>query len=110
MRDTLGPFEYQVLQVLQLHPNDAYGVSIGDHLEERTGKRPSIGALYTTLDRLEAKGYVSSSWGEATAERGGRRKKYFKLQAAGQFAMTRTQAAYGSMSHTSASQPAWSEG
>ena len=110
MRDTLGPFEYQVLQVLQLHPTDAYGVSIGDRLEERIGKRPSIGALYTTLDRLEAKGYVSSSWGEATAERGGRRKKYFKLEAAGQFAMTRTQAAYGATPQPAGSRPAWSEG
>lgn len=87
MRDTLGPFEYQVLAVLLLHPRDAYGVTIRGWIKDRTNKEPSVGALYTTLDRLEEKGFVKSWWGEATAERGGRRKKFFAIEGAGQLAL-----------------------
>lgn len=79
----LGNFEYQVLAVLIEDPVAAYGVTIGQHIKDRTGREVSVGALYTTLDRLEKKGFVSSSWGEATAERGGRRKRYYKIEAAG---------------------------
>jgi DNA-binding PadR family transcriptional regulator len=92
MRDTLGNFEHQVLQVLQQEPNDAYGVTIIERIAARTGKEPSAGALYTTLDRMEKKGFVESWWGEATAERGGRRKRYYKITAQGVFALNRTMA------------------
>ena len=64
--------------------DDAYGVSIKEVLEEKTGKTPSIGALHSALYRLEEKGYVTSSEGGATNERGGRRKKYYYLTAEGQ--------------------------
>lgn len=96
MRDTLGQFEFQVLATLQAQPDDAYGVTIGDRLSERTGKTPSAGALYTTLDRLQEKGFVTSWWGEPTAERGGRRKRMFRISAAGVSAMRRTEAVYQS--------------
>jgi len=56
-------------------------------IEERTGRNVSIGAVYATLERLETKGYVSSSIGEPTPERGGRAKRLFRLQAAGRRAL-----------------------
>ena len=79
-RDVLGNFEYQILAVLQQEPSDAYGVAILERIKERTGRGVSVGALYTTLDRLEKKGFVTSWWGTATAERGGRRKRYYKIE------------------------------
>lgn len=91
-RDTLGTFEYQILSVLLRQPRDAYGATLQERIEETTGRDVSIGALYTTLDRLERKGLVSSWWGEPTAERGGRRKRYYKIEASGADAVHRTEA------------------
>lgn len=92
MRDQLGPFERRVLQVLIRHPSNAYGISILKRLEA-LGLKSSVGALYTTLERLEGKGYVSSSWGEPTAERGGRRKRFYQITAAGALAEQRSELA-----------------
>jgi DNA-binding PadR family transcriptional regulator len=69
-----------------LHPN-AYGVSIHEHIKERTGRQPTTGNVYASLDRLEEKGFVKSRQGEATAERGGKRKLYFTITAPGQRAL-----------------------
>ena len=91
-RDTLGIFEYQVLSVLLQQPHNAYGTVIRQRIAERTGRDPSVGALYTTLDRLERKGFVTSSWGEATPERGGRRKRFYKVEASGVDVLRRTEA------------------
>ena len=91
-RDTLGTFEYQILSVLLRQPRDAYGATLQERIEETTGRDVSIGALYTTLDRLEHKGMVSSWWGEPTPERGGRRKRYYRIEASGQEAVHRTEA------------------
>lgn len=91
MREVLGPFEYQVLATLQLHPRDAYGTTIRAWIKERSGSEPSVGALYTTLERLAEKGYVKSWVGEPTEERGGRRKKYFEITGAGQAAIQRSE-------------------
>lgn len=88
-RDTLGPFEFEVLSVLQQQPRDAYGVTIHERLEERSGRSVNVGSLYVTLERLERKGFVSSQWGEATPERGGRRKRYYKIEASGAKALNR---------------------
>lgn len=66
---------------------DAYGVRIHQEIEQRAKRRVSIGALYTTLERLENKGYVSSWVGDSTPERGGRAKKFFKVLAAGASAL-----------------------
>jgi len=80
----LGEFEQLVLlALLRLGPN-AYGMRIRHEIQERANRRASLGAVYTTLDRLEAKGFVSSWVGEPTPERGGRAKKFFKLEARGQ--------------------------
>ncbi len=90
-RDTLGPFEHAVLSVLLRQPKDAYGVVIQGRIEELTGKSVSVGALYTTLDRMERKRFVTSHWGEATPQRGGRRKKYYQIEGAGAEAVRRTE-------------------
>lgn len=80
----LGAFEELVLLAVGALKDDAYGVSIKEVLESKTGKKPSIGALHSALSRLEEKGYVETTEGGATSERGGRRKKYYLLTAAGQ--------------------------
>ena len=75
----LGAFEELVLLAINALDDQAYGVSIKDLLQERTGKTPSIGALHSALYRLEGKGFLKSWTGGATSERGGRRKKYYIL-------------------------------
>lgn len=75
----LGEFEQVVLlAVLRLGEN-AYGVPIRAEIEKRAGRRVTVGALYATLDRLEAKGLVHSWFADPTPQRGGRSKRYFKL-------------------------------
>jgi PadR family transcriptional regulator PadR len=93
-RGMLGSFEYQILSILLRQPRDAYGATLQDRIEEITGQDVSIGALYTTLDRLERKGLVKSRWGEPTAERGGRRKRYYEIDASGREAVHRTEAVH----------------
>lgn len=63
---------------------EKYGLEIIDSVEKDTGKPISLGGLYTTLHRLEKKGYLKSRWGEATAERGGNRRRYYKLTGTGE--------------------------
>ena len=63
---------------------EKYGLEIIDSIEKDTGKSISLGGLYTTLHRLEKKGYLKSRWGEATAERGGNRRRYYKLTGTGE--------------------------
>lgn len=82
-RDSLGEFEHIVLLAIFRLRENAYGVSVFKEIEKRTGRTPSMGALYTTLERLEEKGYVSSWLGEPTPERGGKAKRYFKIKAPG---------------------------
>jgi DNA-binding PadR family transcriptional regulator len=86
----LGEFEHiVVLALLRLNDN-AYGVSVRQEIEARTGRDVSIGAIYATLDRLEAKGYVKSRLGDPTPERGGRSKRFFRVTAKGVTAVNRT--------------------
>jgi PadR family transcriptional regulator, regulatory protein PadR len=81
--DRLGRFEEIVLLALMRLRENAYGVPIRREIAERTGRDVSFGAVYTTLERLERKGYVSSRMGEPTHERGGRAKRYFRIEAGG---------------------------
>jgi PadR family transcriptional regulator PadR len=78
-----GVFEEIVLLAILRLRDDAYGMRIRQVVEEATGRATAIGAIYTTLDRLEQKGYIGSRPGEATPERGNRVKKYFEIKAAG---------------------------
>jgi DNA-binding PadR family transcriptional regulator len=79
----LGEFEHLILLALLRLGADAYGVGIRQEIEDRTGRPVTTGAVYVTLDRLEGKGLVESWTGEATAERGGKAKRYFRATPAG---------------------------
>ena len=89
MIHTLGNFEQLILFALVRLGADAYGASLRREIEARTGRTISAGALYTALDRLEKRGFVSSRLGEPTAERGGKRKRLYTLQPAGERALAR---------------------
>lgn len=80
----LGEFEILVLGALVRLGENAYGVTIRNEIEKRAERQVSVGALYSTLSRLEEKKYVSSDVRGATAERGGRAKRYYELSALGQ--------------------------
>ena len=97
-RDYLGEFEHMVILALLRLADRAYGVTVRQEIEVRTHREVSIGAIYATLDRLEAKGYVTSRLGEPTPERGGRSKRFFRVTAKGVTAVNRTQRALQSMS------------
>ena len=79
----LGQFEELILLALVRLRENAYGVTIRREIAERTGRDVSIGAVYTTLERLERKGYVKSRLGKSTPERGGRAKRFFRIEAPG---------------------------
>src|SRR5262245_20600080 len=79
----LGQFELMVLLALMRLGDDAYGVTIAGELEQQTGKEVVIASVYATLERLQDRGFVSSSLGAATPERGGRAKRYFRITGAG---------------------------
>jgi PadR family transcriptional regulator PadR len=94
---TLGEFEQIVLLAILRVGVDAYGISIRAEIEARTGRDPSAGALYTTLDRLEDKGFVTSRVGDPTPKRGGRAKRYFCVTSGGVDAVACAQRAYQSL-------------
>ncbi|SRR5579864_5610601 len=79
----LGEFEYLLITAAARLGEDAYGAAIRQEIESATKKACSIGALYTTLDRLETKGFVKTWMGEATPERGGRPKRMVRVTAKG---------------------------
>lgn len=79
----LGEFEYLMITAAARLGDDAYGAAIREEIEEATGSPCSIGALYTTLDRLEDKGLVKTWMGDPTPERGGRPKRMVRVTAKG---------------------------
>jgi DNA-binding PadR family transcriptional regulator len=79
----LGEFEQLVLLAVVRLADGAYGVPIRREIEKRTSRKVTVGALYSTLDRLEAKGYLSSWFADPTAERGGRSRRYFRVEPPG---------------------------
>jgi PadR family transcriptional regulator, regulatory protein PadR len=91
---SLGEFEQIVLLAILRLGDNAYGVTIGAEIIACTRREPSPGALYTTLDRLEDKGLVTSRLGDPTPQRGGRAKRYFVLNSKGLEAITRAQQSY----------------
>lgn len=91
---SLGEFEQVVLLAILRLGDGAYGVSIRKEIAARTEREPSPGALYTTLDRLEERGLVSSSLGDPTPARGGRAKRFFKVSPNGLEAVARVQLGY----------------
>ena len=87
--DFLGEFEQAVMLTLARLKEQAYGMAIREEIEQRTGRSIGIGSVYSALDRLERKGHVSSSLGDPTPERGGRAKRYYRLEARGRIALAR---------------------
>ena len=79
-REHLGELEQLVLLAVMHLSEGAYGVPIRLEIERRTGRSLTVGALYRTLDRLEAKGYLKSRFSDPTPERGGRSKRFFKAE------------------------------
>lgn len=93
VRGYLGEFEHIVLLALLRLGDRAYGVTVRQEIQDRTGREVSIGAVYATLDRLQSKGCIKSFRGEPTPERGGRSKRFFRITAKGVTAVTHTQQA-----------------
>jgi len=79
----LGEHEELVLLTIASLAHDAYSVAICDELESVTDRRPKLGVVHSTLNRLERKGLVQSELGEATKARGGKRKRYYWITSAG---------------------------
>ncbi|HUE86156.1 MAG TPA: PadR family transcriptional regulator [Vicinamibacterales bacterium] len=88
--DALGEFEQTVLLAIVHVGQGAYGVTIREEIERRTGREVSVGALYTAFDRLERKGYVRSTISDPTPQRGGRAKRFISVTAAGLAALRRS--------------------
>jgi DNA-binding PadR family transcriptional regulator len=79
----LGEFEQLVLLAIVHLRGEAYGIPIVEEIERRTGRSVARAAVYVTLRRLEDKGFVSSRIGDPTPERGGKARRYVKLEAEG---------------------------
>lgn len=80
---SIGEFEELVLLLVAALHDQAYGVAILQNLEEKLEKKVNISAIHVALKRLENKGFVQSSYGGITTERGGRRKKFYSITIAG---------------------------
>jgi PadR family transcriptional regulator len=80
----LGEFEYLLITAAAGLGDNAYGVSIREEIEATAGRQCSLGALYTTIDRLEKKGLLKTWMGEATSERGGRAKRMVRVTPKGE--------------------------
>jgi PadR family transcriptional regulator PadR len=85
----LGEFELLVLLAILRLKDSAYGVTIRAELAQRVGRSVAPGALYTALERLENKGFISSRMSDPTPQRGGRAKRHVAVTAAGAEALTR---------------------
>ena len=82
--DYLGEFEQIVMLAILRLGETAYGMTIRKEIQDVAKRVASLGAVYTTLERLEDKGFLTSAVGEVTEERGGRAKKYFRVTGLGQ--------------------------
>jgi DNA-binding PadR family transcriptional regulator len=100
----LGPFEERVLLAVAQEGEQSYGVTIRRAVGAATGKDPAIGAIYTTLNRLEEKGFVSSREGESLATRGGRSRRYYRIEGAGVEALRQAEQERAQL------RPAWQPG
>ena len=85
--ETLGQFEQLVLTAVHSLGKEAYGVPIHAKVSEMSGKDVNTGSIYVTLDRLSEKGMLSSSFSDPIPERGGKPRRFYRLEAAGQRAL-----------------------
>ena len=91
----MGEFEQALLYAVRYLQDDeerASGPAIRKLLKARTGRLVSPGSTYTALNRLESRGYVTSELGEPTPERGGKRKRLYRMRAAGDAALRSAEA------------------
>jgi PadR family transcriptional regulator, regulatory protein PadR len=95
--DTLGEFEHLTLLAVLRLGDDAYGMRVRREIAERTKRDVTIGAVYTTLDRLAAKGLLTSALSDPTPERGGRAKRSFRVTGLGIASLNRARHELGSM-------------
>ena len=79
----LGEFEEVILLLVGILREEAYAFKVAEEFESQTARAVSIGAVHSTLTRLEEKGFLTSEMGESTAERGGRRKRIYTITAYG---------------------------
>ena len=84
---SIGEFEEVVLLTVAILYENAYGVSIKEEIENKLNRKVSVGAMRTALNRLEKKNFLESRFGEVTAMRGGKRKRYFKVTQTGKAAL-----------------------
>ncbi len=82
--ERLGDLELKVLWTLMRLRHEAYGMEIREELSDRLGVHVSIGAVYAALSRLKQKRYVSSRAGDPLPERGGRARRYYRIEGAGE--------------------------
>jgi len=82
-KEYLGEFEELILTMVAALQEDAYGAAIAEEIETRLKREVNLSAVHVTLYRLEDKGFIKSSLGGATNERGGRRKRIFTITSAG---------------------------
>ncbi|UCG85255.1 MAG: PadR family transcriptional regulator [Gemmatimonadota bacterium] len=97
MPKALGEFEILILFAIIRLKDEAYGATIHREIEERTGRSIAIGAVYTGLARLQRNSHVEATVGNPTPQRGGRRKKYYRIQPAGAWALSMSVQAYRQM-------------
>ena len=79
----IGEFEEVILSMIGSLKEDAYGAAIAQEIETRLKRDVNISAVHITLYRLQDKGFVKSSFGGSTGERGGRRKRIYTITPAG---------------------------
>ena len=96
-RRYLGELELLILLAIRRLGPEAYGVSIGRAIEAAGGRTVALGSIYASLERMEAGGLVASELGEATAERGGRAKRYFRMTAEGRGRLAEAQGTLAAM-------------
>ena len=89
-RDSLGEFEQMLLLAILHLGKEAYGTAIRREIEERTGREIAVGALYTALERLERKGFVTSEMSDPLPQRGGRSRRQFQIRPEGAAALKRS--------------------
>ena len=86
----LGEFEEIVLLTIAALINEAYSVAICDELSKHAGRNVKLGVVHAVLNRLEEKNFVKSKLGEVTSTRGGKRKRYYTVTAAGKTALVKS--------------------
>lgn len=88
--DYLGEFEQLVILALLQLGDEAYGMTVRREIEERAGRKVSLGAIYATLDRLENKGLIRSHPGSSDVNRRGRARRFFQVEGTGKQVLKQT--------------------